>query len=90
MPDGIDVSPEEREQIVDIRFGQLFDKHWDRKFGESFDKRVTEMQATRRRQGPPQQPQPQQQPDPEPDERHHMPSKRRSLFEICLSDTLGF
>lgn len=46
MPDEID--PEDRDKLVDLKFGELFDKHWERKFGEEFDKRVTEMTKSRR------------------------------------------
>jgi hypothetical protein len=60
VPDEID--PEDRDKLVDLKFGELFDRHWERKFGEEFDKRVNEMTKTRKPQASQQQPEGQQEP----------------------------
>lgn len=48
MPD--EISPEDRERLVEAKFGELFDRFWEKKFGEEFDKRVTEMSKSRPKQ----------------------------------------
>lgn len=76
------ISPEDRERLAKTKFGEWFDEFWDKKFEESFDKKVASVRS-QRPGTPPQGPPPsQEQPPP--------PQRRRSLLEECFSSTFGF
>lgn len=84
-------SPEDKERLVNIRFMELFDSNFERRFKEAFDQRLMEFaeltggtqqqqppRATHHQPLPPQQQQPAQQ------------GRRRSAFDIALGQALGY
>ena len=76
------ISPEDRERLAKTKFGEWFDEFWDKKFGESFEKAVTEARkapapSSEGRSEAPQQP-------------AARPQRKRSLLEECFSQTFGF
>ena len=73
MPD--ELSPEDRERLVDAKFGELFDRWWEKRFSEAFDKRVIEMQSASGKPQSSQRSSAQQEYRP----------KRRSLLEEVLN-----
>lgn len=85
-----DVSPEDRERLVDIRFGELFDRHMDRRFAEVFDQRLMEWADLAGGSGQSQPPRATYNRPLPPTSGEQQPrQKRRSLFEISLAETLG-
>lgn len=83
MPD--EINPEDREKLARIKFGEWFNEFFDEKFGEAFEKRFAEARANH----PAQQGRPVSPPATTETPLPPSPGRRRSLFEECLSSTLG-
>jgi hypothetical protein len=87
MADGIEVTPEDREQLVDIRFGQLLEKHGVVKKDDIknlLNEVLDERQASR-----PRRPTPIRQRDGGESGDIPAPAGRQSLFDISLRQALG-
>lgn len=75
-----DIQPEDRERLAKVKFKEFLHEMFEDEFNSHFDKRVTERRSQPTQQQSAGQPQQQQQ---------QAPARKRSLFEECISNTLG-
>jgi len=87
----INVTPEDRERIVDMRFGELFDRHADAKLDARIDRKILEWAelASQNAQAQ-QQPRRATSSQPLPPSDQQPRPRRRSAFDIALAQALGF
>jgi hypothetical protein len=79
-----DLEPEDRERLVRIKYGELFDECFKERFEAAFDARVKELYGASGKSVPePQQSQQQSQ------QQRQTPRKRMSAFEAALAQGLG-
>jgi len=82
---GSEISPEDRERLAKGKFSEWFDENMTNKFGELFDSRLNEIAKAGGK--PPVAGQLQSQQTHQESPRQQ---RRRSLFEQCLSDAIGW
>lgn len=80
MPD--ELSQEDQDLLIDAKFGTYFDRWFEKRFGEAFDTRVTEM--TKAGGGKRQASQQQQQSQQQSTQQQSSNPRRASLFEKAL------
>jgi len=87
MPD--EYSPEDKERLVDLRFGELYDRHSDAKLDARIDKRLMEWADLAMANGQVQQPSRATSSRPLPPTEPQPKPRRRSAFDIALAQALG-
>ena len=86
----INVTPEDRERIVDMRFAELLRKHLANELPPMFDQRLMEWAAlATENNSQPQQPRRATYSQPLPPTDGQPRPRRRSAFDIALAQALG-
>jgi hypothetical protein len=87
----IGISPEDRERLAKTKFGEWFDEFFEKKFTESFDRKIEDL---RHPQGQQQSESQQSNTSPalqgQQQQQRPQRQRRRSLLEECFSQTFGW